>query len=164
VLELGRHAPEFTLPNQDGEDISLSTLLHRGPLLLYFYSADFAPACSRQAEAIARAHDQLQRDGLVVAGISPQSPASHARFRRRYRLPQQLLSDEEKAVIRMYDVAGPMGMLVRRVSYLIDQGRILRGALLADFRTVAHIDFMLQARRRLDAIAAEQLRRRNAAA
>lgn len=144
--------------------MSLSTLLHRGPLLLYFYSADFAPACIRQAEAISRIHPQLQQDGLVVAGISPQSPASHARFRRRFRLPQQLLADEQKAVIRMYDVAGPLGMMVRRATYLIDQGRILRGALLADFRIHAHIDFMLQARRRLDAIAAELLRRRNAAA
>lgn len=164
MLELGTHAPEFTLADQDGREVSLTTLLHRGPLLLYFYTADFAPPCVRQAEAIARIHDQLQHDGLMVAGVSPQSPGSHERFRRRFRLPQLLLSDPQKAVIGMYDVSAPMGVVVRRATYLIDQGRILRGGVLADFRTSAHIDFMLEARRRLNAIAAELLRRRNAAA
>jgi peroxiredoxin Q/BCP len=163
VLEIGTHAPEFTLPSHDGTEVSLSTLLNRGPLLLYFYVADFAPHCVRHAEAIGRIAPQLQRDGLVVAGISSQSPASHGRFRRSFRLPQTLLADEDKAVIHMYDVSGALGLLVRRVSYLIDQGRIIRGALLADFRISSHTHFMLEARPRLDAIAA-QLRRRNAAA
>jgi peroxiredoxin Q/BCP len=163
VLEIGSHAPEFTLPSHDGMELSLTTLLNHGPLLLYFYTADFAPPCLRQAEAIGRIVPQLHRSGLVVAGVGAQSPSSHARFRRQFQLPQVLLADENKAVIRMYDVAGPMGMLVRRVTYLIDQGRIIRGAALADFRIAAHTSFMLEARPRLDAIAA-QLRRRNAAA
>ena len=163
MLEIGSHAPEFTLPAHDGTEISLTTLLHRGPLLLYFYAADFAPPCARQADMIRRIVPQLQREGLVVAGVSPQSPASHERFRRRLHLPQTLLADEDKAVIRMYDVAGPMGVLVRRVTYLIDQGRIIRGSQVADFRIAAHANFMLAARPLLDAIAVE-LRQRNAAA
>jgi peroxiredoxin Q/BCP len=163
VLEIGTHAPEFTLPSHDGTEVSLTTLLNHGPLLLYFYAADFAPPCVRHAEAIRRIVPQLQGEGLVVAGISPQSAASHERFRRHLQLPQTLLADQSKAVIRMYDVSGPLGMLVRRVSYLIDQGRVIRGALLADFRTSSHTDFMLEARQRLNAIAT-QLRRRSAAA
>ena len=163
MLEIGTHAPEFTLPSHDGAEVSLTTLLNRGPLLLYFYAADFAPPCIRYAEAISRIVPQLDRDGLVVAGISPQSAASHERFRRRFHLPQALLADETKAVSRMYDVTGPWGILVRRVTYLIDQGRIIRGALLADFRIGSHTRFMLQARPHLDAIASE-LRRRSAAA
>lgn len=164
MLELGSHAPEFTLLDHAGVEVSLTTLLHRGPLLLYFYTADFAPPCIRQAEAICGIHPQLQQDGLVVAGVSPQSPASHARFRRRFHLPQTLLSDPQKAVIGMYDVSGPMGVMVRRATYLIDPGRIIRGAVLADFRTTAHVEFMLEACRRLNAIAAELMRRRNAVA
>jgi peroxiredoxin Q/BCP len=163
MLEIGSRAPEFILPSHQGTEISLTTLLNRGPLLLYFYAADFAPPCVRQAGIISRIVPQLQRDGLVVAGVSPQSAASHERFRRRFQLPQTLLADEDKAVIRMYDVAGPMGVLVRRVTYLIDQGRIIRGLLVADFRIAAHVDFMFAARPVLDAVAVE-LRRRNAAA
>ena len=128
-----------------------------------FTRSDAAPTCARQAEIISRIVPQLHRDGLVVAGVSPQSPASHERFRRRLQLPQALLADEDKAVIRMYDVAGPMGLLVRRVTYLIDQGRIIRGAQVADFRIAAHAHFMLGARPLLDAVAVE-LRRRNDAA
>jgi len=163
VLQIGTHAPEFTLPTQDGNEVSLTTLLNRGPLLLYFYPADFSPPCVRHAEAIARITPELEASGLVVAGVSPQSPATHERFRRTHHLPQTLLADENKDVIRMYEASGPLGLLVRRASYLIDQGRIIRGTLLADFRIAAHTRFMLEARAHLDAIAA-QLRQRNAAA
>lgn len=158
MLDIGDHAPEFTLPAHDGAEVSLTTLLNRGPLLLYFYAADFAATCQLQARHIARIHPELQRHGLVIAGVSPQSPASHARFRSRLELPQLLLADEHKAVIHMYDVAGQLGLLVRRVTYLIDPGRIIRGVQLADFRIAAHVDFMLDARPLLDAIAVEMRR------
>lgn len=163
MLEIGTHAPEFTLPAHDGSEVSLTTLLNRGPLLLYFYAADFAPPCTRHAEAVSRIVPQLQQQGLVVAGISAQSAANHGRFRHRHRLQQALLADETRAVSRMYDVTGPLGLLARRTTYLIDQGRIIRGAMLANFRIAPHTQFMLEARPRLDAIAAE-LRRRAAAA
>lgn len=153
VLEIGSRAPEFTLPTHSGEEVSLTTLLNRGPLLLYFYSSDFAAACTRQARSIRAICANLQHDGLVVAGISPQSPKSHQRFRQLHALPFTLLSDQQQAVIRMYDVKGPMGVVVRRTTYLIDQGRIVRNALLADFRTAAHTEFMLGARAWLDATA-----------
>lgn len=153
MLEIGVRAPEFTLPTHSGEEISLTTLLNRGPLLLYFYSSDFSAACTRQASTISAIYPHLQHDGLVVAGISPQSPDSHRRFRDQHAIPYPLLSDQQKAVIRMYDVKGPMGVVVRRTTYLIDQGRIVRNALLADFRTAAHAEFMLGARAWLDATA-----------
>ena len=82
MLEIGTRAPEFTLPDQDGRDTSLSTLLNRGPLILYFYPADFTPGCTRQACAIRDLHTQIQRAGLIVAGISPQTRRAHAAFRR----------------------------------------------------------------------------------
>ena len=145
MLAMGARAPEFTLPDQDEQSVSLSTLLRRGPLILYFYPADFTPGCTREACAIRDLHGEIQQAGLDVAGISPQSPETHRTFRAKYQLPFTLLSDVDKAVVRMYDVLGPLGFGVRRATYLIDQARYIRAAVLADFRISQHEDFIRRA-------------------
>ncbi len=145
MLAMGARAPEFTLPNQDDESVSLSTLLRRGPLILYFYPADFTPGCTREACSIRDLHTEIQQAGLEVAGVSPQAPATHRSFRAKYQLPFTLLSDVDKAVVRMYDVLGPLGFGVRRATYLIDQARYIRAAVLADFRISQHEDFIRRA-------------------
>ena len=142
MLQVGTRAPEFTLPDQDGCDMSLSTLVNRRPLLLYFYPADFTPGCTRQACSIRDLHAQLLSAGLAVVGVSPQSSARHRAFRERYKLPFRLLSDPGKSVIQMYDVNGPLGFGVRRATFLIDPTRYIRGAILADFRIGQHADFI----------------------
>ena len=145
MLAIGGRAPEFTLPDQSGDSLSLSTLLRQGPLILYFYPADFTPGCTREACAIRDLHAQILEAGLEVAGVSPQSPESHRSFREKYHLPFTLLSDVDKFVIRMYDVRGPLGLGVRRATYLIDQARYIRAAVLADFRISQHEAFIERA-------------------
>jgi thioredoxin-dependent peroxiredoxin len=145
MLAIGGRAPEFTLPNQDDQSVSLSTLLRRGPLILYFYPADFTPGCTREACSIRDLHTEIQQAGLDVAGISPQSPARHRAFREKYKLPFMLLSDVDKSVVTMYDVLGPFGIGVRRATYLIDQARYIRAAVLADFRIAQHEAFIRRA-------------------
>jgi thioredoxin-dependent peroxiredoxin len=145
VLAMGARAPEFTLPNQDDQSVSLSTLLRHGPLILYFYPADFTPGCTREACSIRDLHAEIQQVGLDVAGVSPQSPATHRAFREKYQLPFTLLSDVDKFVVRMYDVLGPLGIGVRRATYLIDQARYIRAAVLADFRISQHEEFIRRA-------------------
>lgn len=145
MLRMGGRAPEFTLPDQDGQSVSLTTLLREGPLILYFYPADFTFGCTREACSIRDLHSEIQGAGLDVAGVSPQDPESHRAFRQRHKLPFTLLSDVDKFVIRMYDVQGPLGFGVRRATYLIDQGRYIRAAVLADFRISQHEDFIRRA-------------------
>jgi thioredoxin-dependent peroxiredoxin len=145
MLAIGGRAPEFTLPDQDEQNVSLSTLLRHGPVILYFYPADFTPGCTKEACSIRDLHAEIQEAGLDVAGISPQSAATHRSFREKYRLPFTLLSDEDKFVIRMYDVLGPLGFGVRRATYLIDQARYIRAAVLADFRISLHSEFIRRA-------------------
>jgi thioredoxin-dependent peroxiredoxin len=142
MLAMGGRAPEFTLPDHTGQSVSLSTLLRRGPLLLYFYPADFTRVCTRQACAIRDLHGEILEAGLDVAGVSPQPPETHRAFREKHQLPFRLLSDVDKFVIRMYDVRGPLGFGVRRATYLIDQARYIRGAVLADFRVGEHEAFI----------------------
>ena len=145
MLEVGSRAPEFTLPDQGGRDTSLSTLLNRGPAILYFYPADFTPGCTRQACLIRDLHAKILAVGLTVAGVSPQNPERHAAFRQRYQLPFTLLSDPQKSVIKMYEVDGPLGFGVRRATFLIDPTRYIRGAVLADFRISQHAGFIRRA-------------------
>ena len=145
MLKAGERAPEFTLPDETGTDRSLTELLSSGAIVLYFYPADFTPGCTRQACVLRDLHDEIQRAGLRVVGISPQSPESHSRFRAKYNLPFVLLSDEQKAVIKMYGVNGPLGIGVRRASYLIDGGRRIRDFVLADLMIGKHKDFVRKA-------------------
>ena len=145
MLPLGGRAPEFTLPDQDEQSVSLSNLLRRGPLILYFYPADFTPGCTREACLMRDLHGEMQQAGLNVAGISPQQPATHKRFREKYQLPFTLLADADKFVIAMYDLRGPLGIGVRRGTYLIDQARYIRAAVLANFRISEHEAFVRRA-------------------
>jgi thioredoxin-dependent peroxiredoxin len=145
MLKAGERAPEFTLPDDTGTDRSLTELLSGGAIILYFYPADFTPGCTRQACKLRDLHTDIQRAGMRVVGISPQSPDSHAKFREKYHLPFTLLSDEQKTVIKMYGLNGPLGIGVRRASYLVNGGRRVRDAVLADFRIGRHMDFVRKA-------------------
>jgi peroxiredoxin Q/BCP len=142
MLTVGERAPEFSLPDHTGTEVTLTALLNRGSLILYFYPADFTPGCTKEACAIRDLHKDILSVGLTVAGVSPQSAESHQRFRDKYKLPFILLSDEPKTVVKMYDVNGPLGFGVRRATYLIDQGRLIRGAVLADLRIAEHEGFI----------------------
>lgn len=145
MLEISEQAPRFTLPDQTGKPVSLQGLLENGPVVLYFYPADFTPGCTREACTIRDLHGELVAAGLQVAGISPQSTESHRRFAEKYQLPFLLLSDVGKAVIVDYGVNGPLGFGVRRATFLIDQDGIIRDAVLADLRIGQHEEFIRQA-------------------
>jgi len=145
MLDTGAKVPEFTLPDQNGHDISLTGLLKDGPAILYFYPADFTPGCTREACSIRDIHREISRAGLTVAGISPQSPESHKRFREKHSLPFTLLSDENKDVVKLFGVNGPLGFWVQRVTFLIDQNRIVRGRVKAHFSIAEHEAFIREA-------------------
>lgn len=145
MLEISEQAPRFTLPDQTGKPVSLQGLLENGPVVLYFYPADFTPGCTREACTIRDLHGELVAAGLQVAGISPQGTESHRRFAEKYQLPFLLLSDVGKAVIVDYGVNGPLGFGVRRATFLIDQDGIIRDAVLADLRIGQHEEFIHQA-------------------
>jgi len=145
MLKSGERAPEFTLPDETATDRTLTELLSSGAIVLYFYPADFTPGCTRQACVLRDLHGEIERAGLRVVGISPQSPESHAKFRGKYNLPFVLLSDQQKAVTKMYGVNGPLGLGVRRASFLIDGSRRIRDVVLADFMIARHADFVRKA-------------------
>jgi thioredoxin-dependent peroxiredoxin len=145
MIKADERAPEFTLPDETGKDRSLTELLSAGSIVLYFYPADFTPGCTRQACVLRDLHAEIERANLRVVGISPQSPESHTKFKAKYQLPFVLLSDQQKTVIKMYGVNGPLGIGVRRATFLVDASRRVRDVVLADFRIGRHSDFVRKA-------------------
>ncbi|MEM7280826.1 MAG: peroxiredoxin [Pseudomonadota bacterium] len=145
MLSKGDKAPEFTLPDDDGNTVSLTSLLSNGPLVLYFYPADFTPGCTKEACDIRDMHDDISDVGLQVVGVSPQGSESHARFRDKHNLPFKLLDDSSKEVIRAYGVNGPLGFGVRRATFLISKEGMIEDVVLADLMVGRHGDFIRDA-------------------
>ena len=126
MLEINTKAPEFTLPDQNGEMRSLSD--YKGQkVILYFYPKDMTSGCTKQACSFGELYPQFREKGAVVLGVSKDSVASHKKFEEKYGLPFPLLSDTEKTVIQAYDVwkekklYGKVSMGVVRTTYLIDE-------------------------------------------
>ncbi len=145
MLKNGTQAPAFTLPDADGTDVSLDDLIAEGPLVLYFYPADFTPGCTKEACAIRDMHGDLLASGLRIVGVSPQDGDSHQRFAEQHELPFPLLSDVGKRVIKDYDLDGPLGFGVRRGTYLIDSDGNIVDGVLADISIGRHIEFIERA-------------------
>lgn len=130
MLAVGTKAPDFTLPDQNGELRKLSD--YRGQkVILYFYPKDMTPGCTKQACGFAELYPQFLARGAVVLGVSKDSVASHKKFEEKYGLPFTLLADSEKEVIQSYDVwkekklYGKVSMGVVRTTYLIDEAGII---------------------------------------
>jgi len=132
MLEVGTKAPDFTLPDQNGNMHSLSE--YRGKkVILYFYPKDNTAGCTKQACGFAERYPQFTEKGAVVLGISKDSVASHKKFEEKYGLPFTLLADPELVAIQAYDVwqekknYGKTYMGVVRTTYLIDEeGKIAK--------------------------------------
>ena len=132
MLEVGTKAPDFTLPDQNGNMHSLSE--YRGKkVILYFYPKDNTAGCTKQACGFAERYPRFMEKGAVVLGISKDSVASHKKFEEKYGLPFTLLADPELVAIQAYDVwqekknYGKTYMGVVRSTYLIDEnGKIVK--------------------------------------
>ncbi|MEE9142411.1 MAG: peroxiredoxin [Gammaproteobacteria bacterium] len=151
MLKKGDRAPDFTLTDQYGERRQLSELLHDGPVVVYFYPADFTPGCTKEACGLRDMNQELIRSGLRVVGISPQDAESHQRFGEKHQLPFPLLADTDKTVIRAYGVDGPLGFGVRRATFLVARDGLIRNSVLADFRIGEHLEFVNAAIADMDA-------------
>lgn len=130
MLEVGTKAPDFTLQDKDGNNVSLSDF-NGQKVVVYFYPKDNTPGCTRQACAFAANYDAFQKKNVAVIGISKDTAASHQKFAAKHDLPFILLSDPELTAIQAYDVwkekkmCGKVSMGVVRSTYVIDENGII---------------------------------------
>ena len=130
MIKAGDIAPDFTLKDKDGAEVSLSDF--RGnKVVLYFYPKDNTPGCTRQACACAQSYDGFKAKDVAVIGISRDSVASHLKFAEKYDLPFVLLSDPERVAIEKYGVwqekklYGKPSMGVVRTTFIINEEGIV---------------------------------------
>ena len=103
MLEVGTKAPDFTLPDKNGNEVSLKDFAGK-KVVLYFYPKDNTPGCTRQACAFAQNYEEFKNRDVAVIGVSKDSAASHVKFAEKHDLPFILLSDTELQAIQAYDV------------------------------------------------------------
>ncbi|GIU94745.1 MAG: putative peroxiredoxin bcp [Gaiellaceae bacterium] len=149
MVEEGTPAPTFTLPSDTGDDVSLEDFRGR-TVVLYFYPRDDTPGCTRQACGIRDAWGELEARGVVVLGVSPDSPERHRRFKEKYGLPFTLLSDEDHEVAERYGtwvekrLYGKTSMGMERSTFVIDpDGTVVR--VLRRVKPDTHVDEVLAA-------------------
>ena len=134
MLDIGMKAPNFTLEDKNGNNVSLSDFLGK-KVVLYFYPKDNTPGCTRQACAFAGAYAEFQKRNVQVIGISKDSVASHIKFAEKYNLPFVLLSDTELEAIKAYDVwqekklYGKSSMGVVRTTFIIDENGYIQAVM-----------------------------------
>lgn len=134
MLEINTKAPDFTLPDKEGNEVSLSDFLGK-KVVLYFYPRDNTPGCTKQANNFGELYDQFTEKNIVIIGISKDSVASHKKFAEKHNLPFILLSDPELTAITAYDVwkekklYGKVSMGIERSTYVINEEGIIEAAM-----------------------------------
>ena len=130
MLNIGDRAPNFTLKDKNGNDVSLSDFIGK-KVVLYFYPKDNTPGCTRQACAFAGAYEEFQKRGVEVIGISRDGIASHVKFAEKYNRPFVLLSDPDLEAIEAYGVwqekklCGKVSFGVVRTTFIIDENGMI---------------------------------------
>ncbi|AEJ60372.1 alkyl hydroperoxide reductase/ Thiol specific antioxidant/ Mal allergen [Spirochaeta thermophila DSM 6578] len=154
MLREGEKAPDFALPDDNGEVRRLSDFTGKKKVI-YFYPKDNTPGCTEEACGFRDTYETILATGAIVIGISPDSVRSHASFKTKYDLPFFLLSDPEKKVIRAYEalttrkVKGEEKARVRRCTYIIDEHDVIR-AVFPDVRPEEHAREVLEILSRME--------------
>lgn len=144
-VKVGDIAPDFTLPSQSGEPVSLRDFRGKKSVVLYFYPKDDTPGCTAESCAFRDSYEAFTEAGAVVIGVSADSPASHRQFAAKYNLPFILLSDTNNQLRKLYGVpAAAFGLLPGRVTYVIDKEGVVRHIFNSMMNFKAHVDESLK--------------------
>ena len=138
-VRVGDIAPDFSLPSQKGEQVSLQDFRGKANVVLYFYPKDNTPGCTTEACTFRDSYEVFKEAGAEVIGVSSDSAESHQQFARKNHLPFILLSDGNGSVRKRYGVSATFGLLPGRVTYIIDQQGIVRHIFSSQFAAEKHV-------------------------
>ena len=144
TIKAGDVAPNFTLPSQTGNAVSLQDFIGKRNIVLYFYPKNNTPGCTAEACSFRDSYQVFKDAGAEVIGISSDSAQSHQQFATKNRLPFVLLSDGGGAVRKLYGVPSTFGLMPGRVTYIIDKKGIVRQVFSAQFTPQKHIEEALK--------------------
>lgn len=139
-VEIGNPAPLFSLPDGSGKEVKLEEYIGKKSIVLYFYPKDYTSGCTSQACSFRDRYELFLKAGAEVIGISGDSSESHTDFATTYKLPFVLLSDVKNKVRKLYNVGATLGIIPRRVTYIIDKEGIIRHIFSSQFNPKKHID------------------------
>lgn len=144
AVKVGDTAPDFTLPSQNGTQVSLSEFRGKKNIVVYFYPKDDTPGCTKEACAFRDRYQVFTDAGAEVIGISGDSEQSHKQFASKYNLPFTLLSDSSNKVRQLYGVPATLWVLPGRVTYVIDKQGIIRHIFDSMLNFDAHVEEALK--------------------
>ncbi len=151
-LQVGDPAPQFTLPQANGEPVSLTDFRGRSAVVLFFYPKDETPGCTAEACSFRDSFEAFRDAGAEVIGISNDSVQSHGHFASRFRLPFLLLSDAGGVVRQRYGVPKTLGILPGRTTYVIDREGVVRLIFSSQFSPTKHVAEALSVLKNLEAV------------
>ena len=132
MLDIGKTAPDFSLLDEKGQNKTLKDFTGNWTVV-YFYPKDDTPGCTKEACTITEVYEEFSKLGVVVVGVSKDSPASHKKFKDKYSIPFILLSEESTEMIQAYEawseksMFGKKYMGISRVSYILDpEGKVVK--------------------------------------
>jgi thioredoxin-dependent peroxiredoxin len=146
-VKVGSVAPDFTLPSQAGEMVSLEDFFGRKPVVLFFYPKDDSPGCTREVCAFRDNFEEFGKLDAEVIGISSDSVESHMSFAVKHELSFTLLSDEAGNIRRLYGVPKTFGLFPGRVTYVIDKEGVVRHVFASQLSVERHVQEALAALR-----------------
>jgi len=149
-VNIGSVAPDFTLPSQSGEMVSLKNFLGKRPVILFFYPKDNTLGCTKEVCSFRDSYEELRNLDAEVIGISSDYVDSHKGFAEKHKLPFTLLSDEGSKVRRLYGVPNSFGLFPGRVTYVIDEEGVVRHDFSSQIEAEKHVEEAIQALRGYD--------------
>jgi peroxiredoxin Q/BCP len=149
-INVGDKAPDFTLPSQMGDNVTLSEYLGKNNAVLYFYPKDETRGCTREACKFRDMYDVFTSLGAEVLGVSSDTLESHKSFATHHGLPFLLLSDENGKVRELYGIPSTMGVIPGRVTYIIDKKGVVRHIFNSQFKPEQHIEEALKILKELE--------------
>jgi thioredoxin-dependent peroxiredoxin len=150
AVKIGDKAPDFTLPSQMGDNVTLSEYFGKKNVVLYFYPKDETRGCTREACEFRDRYDVFTGLGAEVLGVSSDTLESHKSFATHHGLPFLLLSDEGGKVRKLYGVPSSMGIIPGRVTYIIDKQGVVHHIFNSQFQPEKHIEEALKVLKELE--------------
>ena len=138
-VQVGDHAPDFTLTSQSGQPVSLADYRGKSAVVLFFYPKDGTPVCTKEACSFRDAYEDFVQAGAVVIGVSADSWENHRAFASGHRLPFILLSDADGALRKAFGVPKTLGIMPGRVTYVIDKEGIVQHVFNSQFAADRHV-------------------------